>query len=66
MPFAGLTNELNKAPSLLSIARFNESIKVITCGSVQTFAATAGMGVAVGVNTVTAVATGGSGEESQW
>jgi hypothetical protein len=39
--------------------RFNESIKVVTCGSAQTFAATGGTGVAVGM---TAVATGGSGE----
>jgi hypothetical protein len=62
MPFAGLTNELNKAPSLFSIARFNESIKVITCGSVQTFAETADMGVAAGVSTVTSVAIGGIGE----
>ena len=55
-----LTSELNNAPSLLSIARFNESSRAGACGSVQTFAAKGGTTVAVGVKT--AVAIGGIGE----
>ena len=58
----GLTSEPNNAPSEVSIARFKESIKVITCGSAQTFVATDGMDVAVGVETGIAVAGSGTGE----
>jgi len=58
----GLTSEPNNAPSEVSIERFKESIRLITCGSAQTFAATGGMDVAVVVKTGMAVAGGRTGE----
>src|SRR5689334_8508047 len=56
----GLTSELNNGPSLLMMARFNESIKATACRSVQTFATTGAIGVAVGVKTEVGTAGGGA------
>src|SRR5574341_405556 len=50
MPF-GLTSGLKAAPLAVSMADFSASIKAIACGSLQTLATTAGIGVAVGVKT---------------